>query len=48
MEESLFTSLFLIIAKRMIFKGNLLFDILLNKMELQKGRIKLLNKWQKA
>ena len=48
MEESLFTSIFLIIAKRMIFKGNLLFDILLNKMELQKGRIKLLNKWQKA
>jgi len=32
--ESLFISLFLIIAKRMVFKGYLLFDILLSRIEL--------------
>jgi hypothetical protein len=34
MEESLFTSLFLIIAKSMAFKGNLQSDILLSGIEL--------------
>jgi hypothetical protein len=48
MEESLFTSLFLIIAKRMAFKGNLQFDILISRMELQRGKIELLKKWQEA
>jgi len=46
MEESLFTSFFLIIVKRMVFKGNLLFSILLSRIKLQKGRIELLKKWQ--
>jgi hypothetical protein len=45
-EKSLFTSFFLIIAKRMVFKGNLLFGILLSSIKLQKGRIELLKKWQ--
>jgi hypothetical protein len=30
----------------MVFKGNLLFSILLSRIKLQKGRIELLKKWQ--
>jgi len=36
----------LIIVKRMVFKGNLLFSILFSRIKLQKGRIELLKKWQ--
>jgi len=47
-EESSFTSLFLIIAKRMAFKGNLQSDIHLSRIELQRGKTELLKKWQEA